>query len=374
MSEKNDNSEYLEYEYGGQRDDWELWDVESLVEASSEPEVSVDELIETLAQEESLPQDAPIEALSDLSRPDAEAVEGQWTQIPLQTRRAIVEELVQRAEINVHLHLGRILRVALEDSDAGIRRLAVEGLWDDEEADLIGAFTHMLRTDPSHDVRAAAANALGAFVLAGELDELDASLAMRAEESLLSVLRNEEEPLLVQCQALESIAYSGEIGVRDLIEDAYYSPFEELRISALNAMGRSADIRWRGLARAELENPSAAMRVSAAIACGELEARAAVDDLIALLNDEEEAVRLAAIFALGRLGGKAAQDALRDVSASEAGLEAEAAEEALSEMLFFGSADDIPLFDESLEMDEESDDEPWDGWYGRDDSDLGSYG
>ncbi|MEZ4718856.1 MAG: hypothetical protein R2851_22585 [Caldilineaceae bacterium] len=32
--------------------------------------------------------------------------------------------------------------------------------------------------------------------------------------------------------ALESLAYSGEIAMRQLIEDAYYAPEEEMRISA----------------------------------------------------------------------------------------------------------------------------------------------
>ena len=211
-------------------------------------------------------------------------------------------------------------------------------------------------------------------MLAGELEELDSSLAMRAEESLLAVLSNEEEPIAVQCQALESIAYSGELGVRDLIEDAYYSAYEEMRVAALNAMGRSADIRWRALARAELENPSPEMRVSAAIACGELEARDSVSDVLALLNDQEQAVRLAAIFALGRLGGKVATEALETVSEGEFEEESEAADEALEEMLFYGSADDIPLFDESLHDGDDSDRGPWDSWFGRDESDLGSYG
>ena len=62
--------------------------------------------------------------------------------------------------------------------------------------------------------------------------------------------------------------------MRQLIEDAYYSPDESRRLSALVAMGRSADVRWRRLARAELTNPDPAMRAQAAFACGELETQA----------------------------------------------------------------------------------------------------
>jgi HEAT repeat protein len=367
------NSQYSEYDSADEENDWGPGNGLPISSTGNKQVIAVDDLLNRLIRERSMPDAEQLYALSDLSRTDAQTVETRWSQIPLDIRRALVEQLVTAAEEDIRMHLGRILRIALDDDDAQIRRRAIEGLWEETSDDLIGSFTYMLRQDPSSEVRAAAAGALGSFVLAGELDELEASLAMRAEESLLDVLRNELEPIQVQCRALESIAYSGEVGVRQLIEDAYYSPYEEMRISALNAMGRSADIRWRGLARAELENPSPEMRVGAAIACGELEAHAAVHDMIALLNDEEQAVRLAAVFALGRLGGKAAQEALRAVAASEFEVEAEAAEQALEEMLFYGSADEIPLFDES-DVEEEWDDEPWDGWFGRDNSDLGSYG
>ena len=373
MSDQSLNSEYSELGNAGEENGRTLWGDDAASAAGEQPAIAMDELLHLLIHEDSLPKAAYLHALSDLSRKDALIVEERWPQIPAGLRRALIEALVQDAEVDVRLHLGRILRIALGDSDADVRRLAIGGLWEDDSDDLVGFFTNMLHKDPSDEVRAAAAGALGAFVLAGELDELDASLAMRVEESLLAVLRNDTEPLQVQRRVLESVAYSGEVGVRQLIEDAYYSPYEEMRISALNAMGRSADTRWRGLARAELENPSAEMRVGAAIACGELEARGSMNDIILLLSDEEQAVRLAAVFALGRLGGKVAREALRAVAESEFEIEAEAADEALEEMLFYGNVDEIPLFDELSNAEEEWDDEPWDSWLGRDNADLGSY-
>ena len=385
MTDKNFDSDGLDFniEFDAENGDWTIeetspddestWDDDDLLQ-SPPTQVPIDEVISHLLEHDDIPGMATLRVLSDLSKADAQAVESRWLDIPLQRRRELVAVLVEDADDDLQLHLGRVLRIALHDPDTQIRRMAIEGLWEDESGDLIGPLTHLLRSDPETEVRAAAAAALGAFVLAGELDELDATLAMRAEEVLLSVLRNEEEPVAVQCRALESIAYSGEVGVRSFIEDAYYSPYEEMRVAALNAMGRSADIRWRSLARAELENPSPAMRVSAAIACGELEAHAAIDELLPLLNDEEQAVRLAAIFALGRLGGRAARDALREVAESEYEEEAAAAADALEEMLFYASADEIPLLEESQDADQGSDDERWDSWFGSDDSDLGTYG
>lgn len=311
---------------------------------------------------------------SDLSRQDAALVRQEWLLITPEQRQALVHALVELATEDLDWQLGRFLRIALEDPDATVRRYAIEGLWEETEADLLGPLIQLLYHDKSEEVRAAAAGVLGTYVLAGELDELDASLAMRAEEALLAILHNPAEPLAVQARALESIAYSGETGVRQLIEDSYYSPDEELRISALVAMGRSADTRWRGLARAELQNPSPLMRAEAARACGELEAKKAEPDLLGLLLDEEQVVRLAAIFALGRLGSARAREALRTLTASEDAIDAEAADTALEEMLFFAGAEDITLLDD--DGPDEGDDldfAPWDTADDFDDKALGKY-
>jgi hypothetical protein len=320
--------------------------------------ISVDKLLQKLITDENPPSLQELSAFSDLSIPGWQRVRGLWSAIPEARRWQTVKALVEAGYADIQLELGRFLRVAIEDESDRVRAIAIHGLGEDVGEDLISPFIHMLNYDPSAQVRAAAATGLGAFVLAGELEEIDSIQAMRAEEALLSVLHSETEPLEVQCRALESVAFSGEAGVRQLIEDAYYSPYEEMQISSLVAMGRSADTRWRATAQTELENSSPQVRAEAARACGELEARAAVEDLLVLLTDEEKSVRLAAIFALGRLGGRDAEDALNTMLLSDDEDEVEAAEEALEEVVFFGKADEIPLYDE-VEADLDEDEDEW---------------
>jgi HEAT repeat protein len=282
--------------------------------------------------------------------------------VDVDRRRHVLAELVALLQEDIDLDLARVLRVAMGDSDAQVRQTAITGLWEDGGVDLLGPFVQFLANDPDEGVRAAAATGLGAYILAGELDELDSALAMRAEEALLAVLNNEAEPVEVRRRALESIAYSGEAGVRQLIEDGYYSANEAMRVSAVFAMGRSADVRWRGLVRAELRSPSAEMRAEAAISCGELGATNAADDVSALLQDRDERVRLAAILALGHIGGPVAQDALETMLLSDNPIEAEAADAALEEMQFFDQMDGVDLFEETDEEDEfesDADDEEW---------------
>lgn len=338
------------------------------------PRFAVQELMKHLVTGTETITGEDLFAFSDLSRQDAALVRQEWPLMPTEQRQTLVRSLIELSDDNIDWQLGRLLRIALDDADAKVRRYAIEGLWEETEADLLGPLIQILYHDKSEEVRAAAAAALGAYVLAGELDELDASLAMRAEEALLAILQNSAEPLAVQARALESIAYSGETGVRQLIEDNYYSPDEEMRISALVAMGRSADTRWRGLARAELQNPSPRMRAEAARACGELESKKAESDLLGLLLDEEQEVRLAAIFALGRLGGPRAREALRALTESENAVEAEAADTALEEMLFFADGEEIALFDDDgADEGDDLDFAPWDAADDFDDDELGKY-
>ena len=338
------------------------------------PKVSVAELMQKLIQERDTPDLIDLYALSDLTVQDTEIVRQQWALVDAARRRSVVEDLVALAQEDIDVDLERFLRAVIGDSDAGVRRWAITGLWEVVAPDLLGPLVQTLQSDPSEEVRAAAATGLGGYILAGELDEIDSALAMRAEQALLAMISNEQEPLEVRRRALESIAYSGEAGVRQLIEDGYYDSNEAMRVSAVFAMGRSADVRWRSLVRAELQSPSAEMRAEAAIASGELGAKTAAEDVSALLQDSDERVRLAAISALGRIGGPVAQDALETMLLSQNPAEVEAAEHALEEVEFFDQMDAIALFDESEaedEWEEESDDDEW--YDDLDDDNLGEY-
>lgn len=338
----------------------------------------VDQLLFRLTSNDDTLTPASLYAFSDMSRYDTRLVQEHWDDISSDRRRWVVQQLIQLAESEIDLHLGRVLRIALKDQDEHIREDAIVGLWEELDTSLGEEYLRILRKDSSETVRAAVADALGNFVLAGELDEIDASLAMRVEDALLTLIHDTDEPVLVSAKALESIAYSGDNGVRQLIEDGYYSFHESVRISALKAMGRSADIRWRNLAHAELQNPSPLMRAEAARACGELSAQNAATALLFLLQDDAPVVRKAAIFALGRIGGKDATEALNIILEEGDEDEQEAAALAIEDITFYADQSAISLFDESILLDEDDDmdeweKDPWDDWIGSDEEDLGIY-
>lgn len=337
------------------------------------PTLTLEEVLYSLVRDVEEVPATELGVLSDLTHAGQALVRQVWPQVPVARRRAVLATLLELAEQWLGVALGPFLRIALNDPDPVVRRLAVEGLWEEEGADLLGHFVYLLEHDDDVEVRAAAARALGPYVLEGELDELDAALAMRAEQALMAVLTSDREPTLVQCMALESIAYSGELGVRQLIEEAYYSPDDDKRLSSLVAMGRSADVRWRRLVHAELTNPDPEMRAQAAYACGELEVKAALPDILGLLLDQNPEVRLAAIFALGHIGGREARNALAAIADGGDEFEAIAASEAIEEMDYYASADAaaMPILDESADH-EGLDGAPYHN-DDEDDDDLGEY-
>ncbi len=267
-------------------------------------------------------------ALSDMTRERLSGFQQVWPHIDVNRRRFVI-------------------LVAMGDEDHEVRAAAIDGLWENEDQALIGPLVHLLRADDAPNVRAAAATALGRFVLLGELGDIDRAPAMLAEEALLKALRHGEEVLEVRRRAIEAIAYSGEAGVREIIENAYYDEDEEMQASALFAMGRSADPYWRAWLVRELENPGAEIRFEAARACGELEASKAISQLTRMtFADPDREVQQAAVWALGRIGGRESRAALEACYESDDEALSEAAAEALDEMDLLGESMGISLYED----------------------------
>jgi HEAT repeat protein len=272
--------------------------------------------------------------LSDLSRDQTERFRAAWANLNPERRLETVSGMVEQAESNIHLNFHAILRGCLADANASVRKLAVEGLWEDERTSLVHPLLVILAGDADADVRAVAASSLGRFVLLGVLGEIDRPLADEVERALRAAWLRPNEPVEVRRRALEGLAYSENLEVQTLIENAYYDEDELMRQSAVFAMGRTADRRWTRHVMAELSSVSAPMRFEAAAAAGELRLAGAVKSLMRLMDDPDGAVRESAALALGKIGGKEAQRALRAAAQSDDARLAEAAQDALEELAF----------------------------------------
>jgi HEAT repeat protein len=178
-----------------------------------------------------------------------------------------------------------------------------------------------------------------------EVEDIPHAKVEPAIQALRAVIATPGEPLEVRRRAVESIAYSSDPDIPDMIRTAYASPDELMRISAVFAMGRSADDQWIETVISELEAQSPAMRYEAARAAGELEARNAISPLAHLLDDPDREVQEMAIWALGQIGGDRARALLSKLAKSDDAVLAEAADDALEELEWMeGLGRDLPLF------------------------------
>jgi HEAT repeat protein len=283
--------------------------------------------------------------LSEMNKAETLLFQKAWHSIAVERRREIINFLVEIAEASFEVDFGQVFRFCLGDEDERVREAAIEGLWEDDDTALINPLITLLRDDPSSSVRAGAAISLSRYVLLGELDKLKARRFALVREALLETIHSPLEDLEVRRRAIESIAYSSEEGVLNIIETAYYDEDERMRISAVFAMGRSADPNWSHLVISELESFSPEMRYEAAMACGELELSAATPLLADLANDPDREVQEAAICALGQIGGNEARRVL--YTCYEEGDQSlqEAVEEALEQLEFLHGFLDIRLDD-----------------------------
>jgi len=307
----------------------------------------LDILLRQLTDERRAVRTINLAGLSDLSRGDAAETYAQLANLNPRRRLELVSTMAEQAEANVHLNFLAVMRECLNDAETLVRKVAVEGLWEDERTSLVGPLIQLLTDDPAVEVRAAAAMSLGRFVLRGVLGEISDSYAERVAQALRGAWSRPGEAVEVRRRALEGLAYTDEDGVDELIEAAYYDENDLMRQSAIFAMGRTADRRWARQIMTELGSGDPGMRYEAASAAGELALTAAVKPLIRLLDDADSSVREIAALALGKIGGREARHALEAcLESSDRGL-AEAATDALDELAFNSEALDTPLMDYS---------------------------
>lgn len=285
-----------------------------------------DDLLKGLTDPDTPLRAALIYRLSQPSPVEMIALADVWGEVPVARRRLLLSRLVEMSEVSIEVDFGDVAVFALEDPDPEVRSRAIEVMWEDERPATMRRIIRVLQTDDSAAVRAAAAQALGRFVLAGELGEMNERTAQEAEDALQETWFELEEPVEVRRRALESISYSGRDEVSSMIEEALQHPEQEMLASAIFAMGRSADEAWEAHVIEALYHPEAELRFEAARAAGELFLMTAVSRLIDMLEDTDREVKEAAIWSLGEIGGDAAQRALMrladDISLDDAMLDA----------------------------------------------------
>lgn len=309
-------------------------------------------LLENLSTQSETPHSSELSPLSDLDQSQFNRFEPVWNTLSHQQRQILLTSLGKLAEDQIEFQFDRIYQLALGDSDAEVRRIAIENLWESQDQKLIPVYLDAMASDPSNDVRISAIQALGRFVLLGQFSKIGSDMLTLIEDELLKSVAQDEN-LEIHRSCIEALGFSSRPGIEEIINTAYLSNDEKLRQSALIAMGRSANERWDVAILKELHSPSPDLRSEAARATGELEIRSAVRSLIELLEDVNDDVRNHAIWSLGQIGGSAAREALETLQTSVEGAQAsDQIEEALEYIAFLEGTPDFLLIDYDDEEDE----------------------
>jgi HEAT repeat protein len=296
-----------------------------------EPTATLEEIVAHLTDCEQPLSNVHLAGLNDLKVDELFLLEQNWPLLNTERRRQIVSRLIELSEDNTRLNFDALLKSLLNDCDATIRRLAIEGLWENTEPSLVRQLAEILEGDDDTEVRAAAATALGRFATIAALDELRPDATDRMRQVLLDAL-GEKNPTEVRRRALEAVSPLNLESLNESIKEAYISQDVRFKSSAIYAMGTSCNPIWLPILIAELESDKAETRYEAANACGELAEPDAVPYLIKLIDDRDTEVQLKAVQVLGKIGGGIARKALKQCLEDHEGTKHQVAAEALAEL------------------------------------------
>ncbi len=275
--------------------------------------------------------------LADLSSEDTLALQTIWPKIEPQRRFNLLEDLEEVLESDTTLLFDEISQIALQDTEPGVRTVAVRLLSENPKESRARVFIKLAQKDPDEFVQAAAVTALGQYVYLGELDEVEEQTRRSVEELLLNIIGGKDADL-VRRRALESVSFSSREEVPPLIEKAYKSKDIGWIASALFAMGRSMDSRWEKMVMNNLESPDPEISFEAVRAAGKMEIQTARPRLLRMLQQAEELeddVRGAVIWSLSEIGGEGVRKRLESLLEKlDDDIEIEYLEEALENLEF----------------------------------------
>lgn len=285
---------------------------------------------------------------SDISNKQLVEIKAIWEHISVNRRLQLLKDLENLLEIDTLVNFDKLGIFILSDPDDQVRCQAIRLLWENEEPNTCTLFCKILRGDTKEVVRAAAAYALGKFILLGELEEIPNKYFVEAEELLFNTYKQSEYELVKQ-KAFEALGYSERAEMKTIIQQAYAKDDNRWKTSVLIAMGRSADNSWEEHIIQHIHNPIVSIREEAIRAAGELELKATREILLELLEEEErDECWPTIIWALSKIGGEGVQhtflEMLKHTKDEE---EIEILEMALENLAFTSKSDSFDLFGEN---------------------------
>ena len=281
---------------------------------------------------------------------------------PKEERIALLKRIIESPDYMTDY--SPVLCDYLDDPEPEVRLLALQGLWDYPEPDLIPLLFAAAKNDPDEQVRCQAIVTLGRYVYEGEmadydfdfdptdeimrLGELSKEDFLKVKDFLLGVYRDDGKTLDERRFAVEALSFCSDQDVLTIIDEAYAHPDLKMKLSAIFSMGRNGNARWTENILKELYNPDRELQREAIRAAGEVGLTEAGKDLWRLTYSDDREIQLEAIWALGQTGWEGAFQRLDELSllSTEPEIQ-ETAEAALEAWYIYSGAMADEMFDEN---------------------------
>ena len=248
-----------------------------------------------------------LQHFSDIAPLELKTLMDVWPRVKPDRKLSLLEGLRSLAEKDTLVNFDDFARSILDDPEASVRVQAIRLLHECDDVKLIPVFIEMLKSDKDVNVRAEAAIALNLFVDLGELDEITEEAYGDIQAALLESVRGSKE-MRVRRNALESLGYSSNPEVIELIESAFEQESVDWKVTALVAMGRSADDRWEDRVLRSILEDNDRVRKAAVQSAGLLSLKSARVPLLRMLDNEDNGeIMSAAIWSLSQIGGEDVQ-------------------------------------------------------------------
>jgi len=248
-----------------------------------------------------------LQHFSDIAPLELQTLLDVWPRVKPDRKLSLLEGLRSMAETDTLVNFDDFAQAILNDVEAPVRVQAIRLLNECDDVKLIPTFVDMLQSDLDVTVRAEAATALNLFVDLGELEEISEEAYGKIQAALLESVRGSEETR-VRRNALESLGYSSNPDVVELIESAFEQESIDWKVSALIAMGRSADDRWEDRVLRSMLDDNDLIRKAAVQGAGMLSLKSARVPLLRMLDNEDNGeIMSAAIWSLSQIGGEDVQ-------------------------------------------------------------------
>jgi len=281
---------------------------------------------------------------SDISEANLAEIIRIWDNLAVKRKVNLLADLERAMEGDTLLVFDDIARFALKDNDPNVRSKAIELLWESEDPGLAVEFSFLLEHDPDENVQVSAAEALGRFVLLGELDEIPSRIAKETRQVLFRVLSSHPAKKIQQ-EIIKSLSYANLPEIGQEIGARFEDPDPTWQLAAIISMGRSANERWEESIIKMLNNPSLPHQIEAVRSAGELELSSARQILLEMLNNniQDEDLRYQAIWSLAKIGGDEVRETLEKLlEDADSDDEADIIEMALEHLAF---NDELPSLD-----------------------------